>query len=205
MCIEPTTRASAPHGEAGGGAGGGGGEPGGAAGGAVGGRHGGGGVGGGVGGGSGGGSVGGGVGGALGRGGLGGATGGARTTSLTVGVLNTGLLTPATLKASAPLTSSAIRSLIRAIWARLTLKVDPPIRMRMVNVVVLSERARTRLLASPGPNARKQPSEGIQPSSMLSSARMPSINSSGSPGVSKVRGWSITVSVGGGGAGAGEG
>ena len=187
MCIEPTTRASAPHGEAGGGAGGGG-EPGGAAGGGVGGRHGGGGVGGGG-------------GGAGGRGGLGGATGGARTTSLTVGVLNTRLLTPATLKASSPLTSSAIRSLICAIWARLTLKVDPPIRMRMVNVVVLSERARTRLLA----NSRKQPSEGIQPSSMLSSARMPSINSSGSPGVSKVRGRSITVSVGGGGAGAGEG
>jgi hypothetical protein len=187
MCIEPTTRASAPHGEAGGGAGGGG-EPGGAAGGGVGGRHGGGGVGGGG-------------GGAGGRGGLGGATGGARTTSLTVGVLNTGLLTPVTLKASSPLTSSAIRSLICAIWARLTLKVDPPIRMRMLNVVVLSERARTRLLA----NARKQPSEGIQPSSMLSSARMPSIKSSGSPGVSKVRGRSITVSVGGGGAGAGEG
>ena len=178
MCIEPTTRASAPHGEAGGGAGGGG-EPGGAAGGGVGGRHGGGGVG----------------------GGGGGATGGARTTSLTVGVLNTRLLTPVTLKASSPLTSSAIRSLICAIWARLTLTVDPPIRMRMLNVVVLSERARTRLLA----NSRKQPSEGIQPSSMLSSARMPSINSSGSPGVSKVRGRSITVSVGGGGAGAGEG
>ena len=180
MCIEPTTRASAPHGEAGGGAGGGG-EPGGAAGGGVGGRHGGGGV--------------------LGWGGLGGATGGARTTSLTVGVLNTRLLTPVTLKASSPLTSSAIRSLICAIWARLTLTVDPPIRMRMLNVVVLSERARTRLLA----NSRKQPSEGIQPSSMLSSARMPSIKSSGSPGVSKVRGRSITVSVGGGGAGAGEG
>ena len=181
MCIEPTTRASAPHGEAGGGAGGGGGEPGGGAGGGVGGRHGGGGV--------------------LGWGGLGGATGGARTTSLTVGVLNTRLLTPVTLKASSPLTSSAIRSFICAIWARLTLTVDPPIRMRMLNVVVLSERARTRLLA----NSRKQPSEGIQPSSMLSSARMPSINSSGSPGVSKVRGRSITVSVGGGGAGAGEG
>jgi hypothetical protein len=177
MCIEPTTRASAPHGEAGGGAGGGGGEPGGAAGGGVGGRHGGGGVGGGV----------------------GGATGGARTTSLTVGVLNTRLLTPVTLKASSPLTSSAIRSLMD--WARLTLKVDPPIRMRMVNVVVLSERARTRLLA----NARKQPSEGIQPRNTLKSARMPSIKSSGSPGVSKVRGRSITVSVGGGGAGAGEG
>jgi hypothetical protein len=117
-----------------------------------------------------------------------------------MGSLKTGSLTPLTLKASDPLTSDVIW--VRTDCSRLTLTAVPAIWMRTTkwSLPSLSERRRPK----PGAKLRVH-AGGMQPSSKLNSARMPSIGSSSSPSPLKSSGRSKTVAVGGGGAGAGEG